>query len=175
VCRTATPVTPHFAHFQGDPRWHRRCSSDGHASFWLSFAEENTMKKYTLFTLPLLALVACASSEEYEVTGEITSATMVSGPIDVSFYEVDKVDAAAERTLIKEVQIAQVGAFTDTIDVADGNKVIVLALVDGDGDGKCTEGELWAEAEATPTEDGKLPKVTLALAASACPAEAPAP
>jgi hypothetical protein len=133
------------------------------------------MSKYTLFIVPALSLVSflgCSSSEEYEVTGQLNGPQSVTGPISVSFYEVDKSDTSAERSLIKEVEIAKLGAFNEKIDVADGNKVVVMALVDADADDKCTEGELWAEDEVEPTEDGKLPAVSLTLAATACPAAA---
>ena len=123
----------------------------------------------SLFSAALAA--GCAATEEYEVTGEVSSAQSVSGPITLEFFEVDPDDPDAERVSLKEVTLDALGAFTETIEVTEDYKIIAYAIEDQDGDGACTEGELWAEAEAEPNEDGTIDPITLALQGTACPAE----
>ena len=52
----------------------------------------------------------------------------------------------------------------------EGNKLIVRAIDDRDGDGKCTAGEAWGETEAEVIDD-KVEAVSLSLGTAACPAE----
>ncbi|HZO13961.1 MAG TPA: hypothetical protein VFB62_11905 [Polyangiaceae bacterium] len=129
------------------------------------------MKSLTLLSLLSagLMLVACGSTEEYEVTGEVSSAQTVSGAITLEFFEVDANDAAA-RESIKSVELSAVGAFTETIEASPDAKLVAVALVDADSDGACTEGELWDEADLVRKTDGTLEALALALTADPCPA-----
>ena len=52
-------------------------------------------------------------------------------------------------------------------------KVRILALVDGDKDGKCTTGELWAQVDAEIKDDA-VANVALDLSNAACPTQTPA-
>lgn len=132
------------------------------------------MKSLTLLSLLSAALVVagCESTEEYEVTGEVTSAQTVSGAITLEFFEVDANDDTAARESIKSVELSAVGAFTETIEASPEAKIIAVALVDADGNGACTEGELWDEAEVVRKADGTLEALALALTADPCPAAA---
>ncbi len=132
------------------------------------------MKLLKLTLVPLIAIVAlasgCTATDEYEASGEITSAATVSGPITLQFYGVNADDVRDEADTY---EVAELGSFTTNIAVAEGSaKVAVVALEDRDGDGACTEGELWAEQEVTPAADGTLPALSLDLKAAACPAAA---
>lgn len=129
------------------------------------------MKSLTLLSLLSAALLVagCESTEEYEVTGEVSSAQTVSGAISLEFFEVDANDAAA-RESIKSVELTAVGAFTETIEASPDAKIIAVALVDADGNGACTEGELWDEADLVRKTDGTLEALALALTADPCPA-----
>lgn len=123
--------------------------------------------------LGLVAIAAlaagCSSAVEYEVTGEVTSASAIADPISLEFFELDPADTAAERESVHTAELAALGEFTQTVEASEGYNVIALALVDSDKDGKCTEGELWAEATMTPTAEGTLEAITLDLKATACP------
>ena len=61
------------------------------------------------------------------------------------------------------------GDFKETV-ALEGNKLIVRAIDDRDGDGKCTAGEAWGETEAEVIDD-KVEAVSLSLGTAACPAE----
>jgi len=134
------------------------------------------MKTARIGSLSLIALAAlavgCSSATEYEVTGEVTSSSTISDPISLEFFELDGADTEAERESVHTFELAELGAFTQTVEASEGYKVIVHALVDSDKDGKCTEGELWAEVELTPTAEATLDAATLNLSAAACPTAA---
>lgn len=125
------------------------------------------MKTTTLALISLCALFAgCESTEEYEVTGQVTSAATVAGPISLEFFEVEDTD----RVSIKAVELAQLGPFTETIEAGAESKIVALAIVDTDKDGKCTAGELWDEADVVRNADGTLAPLSLTLTNAACPA-----
>jgi hypothetical protein len=125
----------------------------------------------TLTSILAAALLAgCESTEEYEVTGEVSSTQAVSGPISLEFFEVDADDASV-RESIKAVELSALGPIAETIEATADAKIVAVALVDADGNGACTEGELWDEAEMTRKADGTLEPLALDLTADPCPAE----
>ncbi len=129
------------------------------------------MKKIALTMITLFsaaALAGCTPTQEVEVTGEITSAQTVAGPIALEFFEIAQDDEEAERESVHEVELDGLGSFTETVEVAEDANIIVFALEDANGDGACTDGELWAEAEITPNDDGTVDAVALALIAASC-------
>ncbi len=115
-------------------------------------------------------LAACSDAQEYEVTGEVSSAQALEGKVSLEFFEVGQ-EADAERESIKVVELDKLGAFTEKVDISPSSKLVIVAIDDADGDGKCSTGEQWAEAEiAELAEDGTAPEaVTLTLKANACP------
>lgn len=117
-----------------------------------------------------VGLAACSSARPVEVEGEITAPASVTGPIQLEFFEVD----GEERVSVHEAELAQLGAFRETVEVS-GDVVVVLALADADGDGACTEGEAWGEIDATVADDDTVEPIALALTIEACPAPAAAP
>ena len=120
----------------------------------------------TLFSAA--ALAGCSDTQEYEITGEISSAQTVAGPISLEFFEVVQDDEEATRESVLKVELEELGSFTETIEVASDSTIVVLALEDTDGDGACSEGELWAETEVTPNDDDTVNAVTLELTAAPC-------
>jgi len=131
------------------------------------------MKTYTLAVFSLCAVatvVGCDAARDVEVTGEVSSSQTIAGPIALSFYEVEKDAEDAERVLIKTAELAALGAFSETIEVAE-DVVIVVALADDNGDGLCTDGELWGEAQQEVSEDDTVDAFALELRADPCPAE----
>ncbi len=129
------------------------------------------MKNISLVMVTLFsaaALAGCSGTQEYEITGEITSGQAVAGPISLEFFEVAQDDEEAAPESVLKVELEGLGPFTETVEVAEDSNILVMALEDTDGDGACTEGELWAEAEVTPNEDGTVEAVNLELTAAAC-------
>jgi hypothetical protein len=124
--------------------------------------------KIIVAAFAMASLYGCAGTEEYEVTGEVASAQTVSGPIALQFFELEDVDDAA-RVSIKESQLDAPGTFSETVEATSGASIIVSALVDDDGDGACSEGELWAEQALEPDDDGVFPAAQLTLTNAACP------
>ena len=122
--------------------------------------------------LPLGMLAACSTGREVDVTGEITAAQAVAGPISVEFFELAKGVDNAQRVSIKKVELTQTGAFTETIQIGE-DIVVAVALVDADGDGKCTNGELWGEAQQEAKADGTFAALQITLTADPCPTPAP--
>jgi len=129
------------------------------------------MKKiaFTMITLfSAAALAGCTATQEVEVTGEITSAQTVAGPITLEFFEIAQDDEEAERESVHKVELDGLGEFAETVEVAEDANIIIMALEDADGDGACTDGELWAEVEVTPKDDGTVDAVALDLTADTC-------
>lgn len=119
-----------------------------------------------------LAMVGCSSAEELEVTGELSSTESISGPIALEFFEVDSADASAERESVLQVTVDGLGPVTQTVEADPELTLIAQALVDADGDGACTEGEIWGETELTKNDDGTLAPFIVAMKAQPCPTTA---
>jgi len=130
----------------------------------------NRSKLALISLLPLTLLVACSTGREVEVTGQVSAATTVAGPISLEFFEQQKDVQDAERVSIKKVELTALGEFTEKLDVAE-DVLIAHALVDGDGDGKCTAGELWGEVKQEAKADGTFDAFAITLEADPCPAE----
>jgi hypothetical protein len=115
--------------------------------------------------------VGCSSGRSVEVTGEVKAADSVtlSGPISISFFEVPDEGEEADTDPLKEIEIAQPGQFTETVDEVEGDNIRIFALDDADKDGACDEGEAWAQIDA-PVEEDTVKLVTLELSLAACPA-----
>jgi hypothetical protein len=129
------------------------------------------MKKIALTMITLFsaaALAGCTATQEVEVTGEITSAQAVAGPIALEFFEVAPDDEEAERESVLQVELEGLGEFAETVEIAEDANIVIVALEDADGDGACTDGELWAEAELTPNDDGTVDAGSLELTAAPC-------
>ncbi len=128
----------------------------------------NSMRLMMVSLVALGLAAGCSSAREIEVTGEVSSAQTPNGPISLEFFEQAKDDESAERVSVHQIELDEPGAFAETIEVAE-DLVIAYALVDEDGDGQCSDGELWAEAQQEVAEDDTLEPLTLALAAEPCP------
>jgi len=115
------------------------------------------------------AAVACSSGRDVEVTGSVAAPAgqAVSGPITVSFLDVVSADETPES--VAETKLDNVGEFKQTVTV-EGDTVRVRAVVDSDGNGACTAGELWAESDAAIQDDDTVAPVTLTLGSAPCPA-----
>jgi hypothetical protein len=107
---------------------------------------------------------AGCGGQEVEVTGEAKSAEAVSGEITIEFF--DAADAEAES--LAQITLAELGPFEQVVEI-DSDEIRIFALADADKDGKCSEGEAWAEGRATVKDDGTTDPVTLELVRDACP------
>ena len=110
-------------------------------------------------------VVGCSGAEEVEITGEAKSAQAISGKITIEFFDV----LEDEQPSLAKLTLDALGPFEQVVE-AESDRIRVFALADGDGDGKCSEGEAWGEVEITVKEDGTTDPVDLELGTEACPA-----
>lgn len=117
-----------------------------------------------------LAALGCSSGRDVEVSGKISAPSSVTtgNKLAIDFFDVVGEGEALEKSLAHSMEMEAPGDFKETV-ALEGDKVIVRAIDDRDGDGKCTAGEAWGEAEAEVVED-KVEAVTLTLGTAACPA-----
>jgi hypothetical protein len=115
------------------------------------------------------ATFACASDRDVEVTGSVAAPAgqAVSGPITLSFLDVVSTEETPKS--VAETKLDAVGEFKQTVTV-EGDTVRVRAVVDQDGDGACSAGELWAESDAAIKDDDSVMPVNLTLGTAPCPA-----
>jgi len=111
----------------------------------------------------------CSSGRDVDVTGSVAAPAgeAVSGPITLSFLDVISSDQTPKS--VAETKLDAAGEFTQTVSV-EGDTVRVRALVDTNGDGACSTGELWAETDAAIGDDDTVAPVSLTLGTAACPA-----
>ena len=116
-------------------------------------------------------VIACSSGRDVEVSGKITapSTITVGDKLVVEFVDVVGEGETTEKTVAHSTELKKLGDFKETVSL-EGDKLIVRAIDDRDGDGKCTAGEAWGETEADISED-KVEAISLALTSAACPAE----
>jgi hypothetical protein len=114
------------------------------------------------------SLVACGSSREVEVTGEVSAGAGVAAdaPVVLDFLDVIADDEAPESVHLATLEAF--GAFSETVDL-EGDKVLVRAIADADGDQACSAGEAWAEVEAPIADDDSVEPLTLTLTNAPCP------
>jgi hypothetical protein len=110
-----------------------------------------------------LSLVGCSSSRDVQVTGQVTAPASAQGTILVEFFEISD----SETTSVHSIDLNGPGAFDEQVPL-EGDKVLIRAVADADGDGKCTNGELWDEIEAEVDSEDSA-QATLALHAGDCP------
>ena len=115
------------------------------------------------------ATFACASGRDVEVTGSVAAPVgqEVAGPITLSFLDVVASDETPKS--VAETKLDAVGEFKQTVSV-EGDTVRVRAVVDKNGDGACSTGELWAESDAAIKDDDTVAPLTLTLGTAPCPA-----
>jgi hypothetical protein len=114
--------------------------------------------------------IGCGSSREVEVTGEVSAASgaSVGGPIRLELYDVEAGDDGDELTLVHSTTLDQLGSFSETADFS-GDKIVIRAIEDRDGNTACSAGELWGEAAVEIDGDDKAGPAAITLAGAACP------
>ncbi len=122
-------------------------------------------KKWLLASFLVLgtALSACSAGRDVEVEGEVSSAS-TQGDILVQFWDIQE----SERAQVHDIKLAAPGTFKETVPL-EGERLLVRAIADADGNGACTAGEQWAELELPIADDGSVEPVKLVLGGGACP------
>lgn len=115
-----------------------------------------------------LATMGCSSGRDVEVTGQVNAPASLT--LDAKIH-VDFVDVSAdgEEEVAHTISLDAPGSFAETVSL-EGDRVLVRAILDKDGDGACSAGEAWASAEAAIAEDDTVEPVSLTLDTKACPA-----
>jgi hypothetical protein len=119
-----------------------------------------------------LNALACSSGRDVEVSGKVSapSSLMVGDRLVVDFMDVTGEGEERETSVAHSAELKTLGDFKETVSL-EGDTVLVRAIDDRDGDGKCSAGEAWGEAEASIADD-KVEAISLTLASAACPAAA---
>jgi hypothetical protein len=115
------------------------------------------------------AAVGCSSGRDVEVSGKVTapSSVTVGDKLLVEFVDVVGEGEEQEQTVAHSTELTALGDFKETVSL-EGDKLIVRAIDDRDGDGKCSAGEAWGETEADVSAD-KVEAIALSLSTAACP------
>lgn len=118
-----------------------------------------------------LAVVGCSSARDVEVSGKVTapSTVAVGDKLVVEFIDVVGEGTDTKQSLAHTAELKAPGDFKETVPL-EGNEVVIRAIDDRNGDGKCSAGEAWGEARAKVADD-KVEPVSLVLGTAACPAD----
>ena len=116
------------------------------------------------------AAAGCSAERDVEVSGKVTapSSLTVGDKVVIDFIDVVGEGTDAKQTVAHTAQLQALGDFKETVPL-EGDQVLIRAIDDRDGDGKCTAGEAWGETHAPVAQD-KTEPVTLMLGMAACPA-----
>ena len=140
--------------------------------------------KLGLAALCALFTFACGDGREVQMSGEISAADALAEgeTLHLVVYEPDSAgavdaegdaaasDEAEERYVVAdELELEALGSFDQTVSVV-GDSVYVVAFIDADGDGECSEGERWGDAIVAVAEDDTATIDIALLAGQACPA-----
>ena len=120
-----------------------------------------------------LCAVGCSSGRDVEVSGKVTapSTLSVGDEVVIDFIDVVGDGTDAKQTLASSAQLTALGDFKETVSL-EGDQVLIRAIDDRDGDGKCTAGEAWGETHAAVMTD-KADAATLMLGMAPCPEPLP--
>jgi hypothetical protein len=113
----------------------------------------------------------CSSARDVEVSGKVTApaSLTVGDKVVIDFIDVVGEGADQKQTVASSAELKALGDFKQTVPL-EGNQVLIRAIDDRNGDGKCTAGEAWGELMAEVKED-KAEASSLVLGTAACPAE----
>jgi hypothetical protein len=120
-----------------------------------------------------LCAVGCSSGRDVEVSGKLTapSTLSVGDKLVIDFIDVVGEGMDAKQSLASTTELKTLGDFKETVSL-EGDEVLIRAIDDRDGDGKCTAGEAWGETHAPVTQD-KAAAPMLTLGTAACPTGTP--
>ena len=130
------------------------------------------------FALAALSALSfgCSSAEEVHVTGTVSSA--LAGPIHVEIFDVADDGEEQDSEPVLTLDLTAPGPIDARPEIA-GDRIVVRATQDVDGDGACSDGDPWAEAtvqvlregggDAEAEDSGANATVALSLAVQPCP------
>jgi len=130
--------------------------------------------KFQSSTLVILGVawgaVACVGGRDVEVSGKVTApeGVTVGDALIVDFIDTLPEGSVDETPSRHRRMLHAVGAFKETVRL-EADQVALWGLDDRDGDGHCTQGELWGRVPVAPIENNRATGVTLTLLAQPCP------
>ena len=116
-----------------------------------------------------LGAVGCSSARDVEVSGKVTapSSLTVGDKVVIDFIDVVGEGTDEKQTVASTAELKALGDFKETVPL-EGDKVLIRAIDDRNGDGKCSAGEAWGELTAEIKEN-KAEAASLVLGTAACP------
>jgi hypothetical protein len=116
-----------------------------------------------------LGLLGCSSARDVEVSGKVTapSSLTVGDQVVIDFIDVVGEGPDAEENVAHTTQLKLLGDFKETV-ALEGDRVLIRAIDDRNGDGACSAGEAWGQVQAAVEQD-KVEAATLMLGTAACP------
>ncbi|MCC6647579.1 MAG: hypothetical protein IT374_18665 [Polyangiaceae bacterium] len=121
---------------------------------------------FTLCFVALSAATGCSSARDVEVTGTAAPAPGLSTKGAVIVEVFDLADAEDPK-LVGTTKPDAAGKFGSKFTV-EGDTLRLRAIDDADGNGGCTDGELWGAVEVKVTDDA-VKDATVELRALPCP------
>jgi hypothetical protein len=122
------------------------------------------------WALLAFGVVGCSSARDVEVSGKVTapSSLTVGDKVVIDFIDVVGEGSEEKQTVAHTSQLTKLGDFKETVPL-EGDRVLIRAIDDRDGNGACSAGEAWGEVQAEISED-KVEAASLTLSTAACPA-----
>lgn len=111
----------------------------------------------------------CSSARDVEVSGKVTapSSIAVGDKVVVDFIDIVGDGPDAEENVAHTMQLKALGDFKETV-ALEGDRVLIRAIDDRNGDGACSAGEAWGELQAL-VDQNKVEAASLMLGTTACP------
>jgi len=111
----------------------------------------------------------CSAGRDVQVSGKVTapSSLSVGDRLVIDFIDGLEEGSGGTRPKSQRAALNGLGEFSETVSL-EADQVLLRALDDRDGDGRCSPGEAWTQQYA-PIEQDKVVGVRLVLAAQPCP------
>ena len=122
------------------------------------------------WALLAFGVAGCSSARDVEVSGKVSapSSLTVGDKVVIDFIDVVGEGSEEKRTVAHTSQLTKLGDFKETVPL-EGDRVVIRAIDDRDGNGACSAGEPWGEVQA-PISADKVEAASLSLSMAACPA-----
>ena len=116
-----------------------------------------------------LGLLGCSSARDVEVSGKVTapSSLAVGDKVVIDFIDVVGEGPDAEENVAHTTHLKLLGDFKETV-ALEGDRVLIRAIDDRNGDGVCSAGEAWGQVQA-PVDQDKVEAASLVLGMADCP------
>jgi hypothetical protein len=116
-----------------------------------------------------LGSLGCSSARDVEVSGKVTAPSnlAVGDKVVIDFIDVVGEGPDAQENVAHTTQLKLLGDFKETV-ALEGDRVLIRAIDDRNGDGACSAGEAWGQVQAAVDHD-KVDAASLMLGTAACP------